>query len=1121
MRRLAKLAVALFALALTWQPASAWASEWSFNAPLSLTGNCSTSPADPTADPGLCPMPPGVAGIDHPSLPFTRPEGVATDSFGDIYVSSFGNSAAGGAEGRIDIFSPGGFFISELKDGNGPRALAVDGEGGLYIYEVPFSGGSVQIRRCAPTTYEPPSGEIDYGICSVAVESSAPPFSLPTSPGFALDPTNGHLFVDYETFIAEYGSVEEGHPLLDDEIGKGTLAGSKWVAPDAAHGRIYASDSDAELFTNGRVRVFELAKPHALLETITGCGSKAFASPGGELALAADESNGHFFVGDLLAKSRVQEFDEGYECLATIEHSPSFQDAGPSAISVDNSAASPNYRDLFVTSGIAGIGHSYVFEPQEAPPPPHVEVSVGEIGESEAQLQAMIAAGGAESHFTFEYTTEQNFEEEGFAAAVLAGEGDVPAGSEEAHRTALAAGLQPGTAYRFRLRVVSEVGSDEAEAAFGTFPEGGPFGQPCPNAALRVGSSKTLPDCRVYELVTPADTNGHTPLGAKGNGAFFSPTLLASPEGEKATFTVQGGALPDSDGTGAFNGENYLATRTASGWETSIAGPSGAESQAAVPGSPSPDQGYSFWATGSESDEGSAVINGENTNYLRYPDGHSELVGRGSLGIDPQVTPNLITEGARHVVFTTTTLAGHIPVQLEEDAAPEGTRTVYDRTIDPVTHAEETRAVSLLPGEVPAGEGEAAEYVGASPEGAGIAFSIANRLYLRLNDKESFEIGEGTTFAGIVSGGRRIFYVKGSDLFAFDTESEATTPFTASGDATVVNVAAEGSRAYFVSPSKLTGEEAPNGGSPVEGGQNLYLSEEGAISFLGILTDRDVKGGTAKTDGLGLWTAGIAVIEGTPIDPSRTTPDGAVLLFESRADLAGFKSGGKAQVYRYDQAADSLRCLSCSPSLQMPGGDASLQSNADDEFPKNPLGFAALVSNLRPDGARAFFQSPEPLVAADTDKVQDVYEWEEEGVGSCSRLGGCVYLISSGHSPDDNFLYGASVNGNDVFFIGSDALLARDTGEIPSIYDARVGGGFAEAETVPCQGEGCRPGASTPPPLPNLGSQGAGPPFGNVAKPKHCPKAKRKVKRHGKVLCVKKRIGHRKHSAGGKRRAGK
>jgi hypothetical protein len=1098
---------------------------YAFDAQLSLTGNCATSAADPIADPGLCPMPPGVAGVDHPALPFTRPEGVATDSFGNIFVSSYGKSAEGGKEGRVDIFDSNGFFISELKVDRGPKALAVDSEGTLYVDEgAQTPGVESRISRYAPTgEYKPEEGKIEYGAGTVVVDEFEPYGFITSTTGIALDPTNDHLFIHYLNHIAEFGSAKEGNPLIDSTIGQGVLEFGKWVAVDAARGRIYASDSDTPLLLPSHVRVFELGGDHELLKTISGCElqGEEFGASQGDLQLAVDEASGDFFVGDLAARSRVYRYSEDYECEEAIEHK--FQDAGYSAIAVDNSGESPNQGNLYVTSGETGLGHSYAFSPVTEPDPPLIEsAAAGGVAETEAELQARIDSGDAPTHYTFEYTTAADT---GFAEATLAGEGDLPAGAEQAPVAARATGLEPGGEYRFRVKATSEAGEDEAEALFGTYPAVGPLG-PCPNEALRTGPSAALPDCRAYELVTPADTNGHAPKGAGFTGLFFwRQTVHASPEGDKASFVIEGGALPGFDASGSFNGDNYAATRTAAGWQTEYAGPSGGESQGPLPGSPSPDQGFDFWSTYRSTEggeEGSAVIDGNFTTYLRYPDGQMELVGRGSLSTDPQVEPKLITQDAAHVIFQTIEFDDHVPVQLEPQAPPDGIEVVYDRTRDPLTGAEVTHVVSLLPGDVT--PGEHAGFAGASPDGEGIAFRIGSSLYLRVGNEESFLVAEDAAFAGVAEGGGRAFYVKGGNLFAFDAAAEATIPFTASGDATVVNVADGGARAYFVSPSVLAGAN-PAGELPAAGGRNLYLSEEGAISFVGTVTDRDVEGEggpNGLTGGLGLWTESLRGTAGISRDSSRTTPDGGVLLFESRADLTGFASGGKAQVYRYD-ASGGLACLSCSPTLQQPGGDASLQSIAAVQGAPEPFNARSFVPSLRADGARAFFQSPEPLVAADGDQRQDVYEWEEQGVGGCTRPEGCIYLISSPGSSEDEYLYATSADGDDVFFTSGDRLIGSDSGGAVSIYDARVGGGFAEAPQEACSGEGCRPGTAPAPALAPPVSNVAGP-SGNAGarKARKCPKGKRKVKRGGRTVCVKqKKRQHGKARDGSGRRRGR
>jgi hypothetical protein len=1119
----------------------AWAAgTHSFDPTLSLTGDCSTSSVDAVPDPG-CPggtHPPSIWSCTEGvcSSAITAPSGVATDEYGDIYVASHGRTSERGAEGRIDVFDSEGFFLTEIPDPGGPVSMAVDSKGNLYVQEN-GTGAEGRVNRFTPSEYDPEAGVIEYANAPVAIGLSKSAHSV--SVYRSDDPSLAdHLLIDYGEFIAEFGSAAEGNPLLDESIGVGSLPGgtsidhSVFVAADAADKLIYASVMKPNC--ESEVQVFEAESPHNLVRTLDGSTVPA-KNPGETtkftscalISIAVDEGNGHVFLDDLFRNSKVYELTETGEYVSTIAHSFSY--VYPSQIAMDNGAHSPNGalnplgRYLFVPSNESGVGHAFAFAPLRYGPPEVELLASDGLTETEAQLHGRVNPDGAATHYRFEYVSARQFAESGFAGALVGGEGALPGETIASAVSASLAGLAPGTAYRFRLLAENGQGKDEEGGTLSTYPAAPQSGS-CANEALRTGFSAGLPDCRAYELVTPPDTGGRPPYDPENNGAGdrFG-TATASPAGDSVAFMTLGGAIAGTEAAGAFNGSPYLASRGSAGWSLESVGLSGAQSSAPASGGLSPEHGY---AVESATGVGSLVLEGPKTRYLRHPDGSFHLLGQGSIGSEPQANARFLAPGGAHAIFTT---GGSAPSarRLEPEAPPSGTAAIYDRTPDEVTHV-----VSLLPGNVTPAAREGAEYLGASAQGNAVAFTIGDAanspIYLRLNDSETLEATPaGATFAGLSADGRYAFYLSGADLFRYDTQEKASLRTTSSHNVTVVNVPAQGTGAYFVSPSKLTGEANPNGEKAAVGAQNLYLWSGGSVHLVAKVTERDVKG---ELNGLGGWVAGLAVDE-TARNPSRTTPDGGVLVFESRAKLTGYVNteasaaacgkpevGGEgcAEVYRFDAVNDELTCLSCSPIGAAASSDARLQSvnPAGNSGAPQPTGRFAPVHNVAPDGRRVFFETSDPLVAADTDSVQDVYEWEAAGEGSCTTPGGCVYLISSGHSARDNYLYGVSESGDDVFISTTDLLVGADQDSTPSIYDARVGGGFPEAATSRCQGEGCRPGLMAAPVLPAPES-GARETSGNVTQ---CPPHQRKAKRKGKLVCVAKHRRHRKHKQAHHRR---
>jgi len=1060
-----------------------------FDATLSLTGDCfATIPTgvDPVPDPG-CP------GGAHPPEPFKAPKGTAVDRFGNRYVASYGNVVENGAEGRIDVFDDAGNFITEVRDPNGPVEIAVDSDGNLYAIE--STGNKIRISRYPPSVYHPAIGEIAYEKSPELVHSPG------GGGGIAVNPTNDHLFFagnGQKSPLLEFGSAAEGNPPLFDPKNPppGLLLNPSSIAIDGTSKKIYA-DAIFQTPSGAKrgIQIFDLEGSHELLGTIDGSSTPDGLFLAEELGLAVDEESGNIFAGELsAAKRRIQELKPDGSYVSTIEHS--FEVTSEAQLAVDNSTQSASSRYLFVSIGEFGRGRSYAFAPRSEPLPPAVgSVAAGGVTEDEAVLNATVLLKGQPGQYRFELTSA----EEGFEGAEVVGEGTLKASREPVGISAVATGLVPGTPYRFRVIVDNGIGTAEKEGRFTTFGVSNPS-LACPNEALRVGRSAELPDCRAYELVTPPSTNGLSPYGLGHLGAGFFPTWGASPAGDRLNFRIEGGSLPGIGGTGTLAGDPYLAARGPGGWSTVSSGPTGSEAPVSIPGGVSPDQTFSFFQS---EKEGSLAVGGEKTTYVRYPDGHFELIGRGSIAENPRAAGLLISENGEHIIFAAN--------GLEPNAPPDGTGAIYDRTSDGVTHV-----VSLLPEDQIPAAGQGARYVGASLDGEGVAFEIEDVLYLRHDNEETYEIGENITFAGLAEGGERLFYLEEGDLKAFDIAS-GVIPFSTT-DVTVVNISADGSTAYFISNAVLPADSNPRGDLPLAGAQNLYRSREGVLAFVGAVLPDDVSfegGETADQRGLGNWTSSINAGRVGRI-PSRTTPDGEVLLFEASAPLGDYDPQGHSQIYRYDFVGQTLRCISCKSTGTAATGEAVLQSMAATLVDTEPLNAFGYVANLRADGNRAFFESTEALVLADQDGQRDVYEWEEEGAGSCRTPGGCVYLISSGASGREDYLYAVSESGNDVFFRSSDLLLPADADETPSIYDARVGGGFP-APPPPageCLGEACQP-TVTPPGDPVQTLQGKG----NVAEEprRRCAKGKRAVRSKGKQRCVRPAKKRKNRSQAGRR----
>jgi hypothetical protein len=623
----------------------------------------------------------------------------------------------------------------------------------------------------------------------------------------------------------------------------------------------------------------------------------------------------------------------------------------------------------------------------------------------------------------------------------------------------------------------------------------------CPNEVLRSGQSADLPDCRAYELVTPPNMNGRIPqtLTVALTANMFS-TPLVSPSRDSVLFMTLGAPLasPDSP-NGTY--DLYAAERSPSGWITSRRlSPSGDQSVFPNTGGVSADHLYDFInALKVQGGDGGTLSEEGIANYLGNPDGSFELIGVGTLGTERFAQGRFISPDGEHVIFVTgggwCGFSEPCPInQLEPEAPPMGTGAIYDRGAD-----GSTRVVSLLPGEETPAAGENAEYQGVSDNGTVIAFKVGGSLYVRINNSETKLVtSEGSVFAGVSGSGQKVFYVTGGNLFAFDIDTSITSQANSSENAEVANVSWDGSHVYFISRSQLVGSEG------IEGQPNLYVWAPDAddLDFVATVSEEDLLGIPALAN----WTSWVvnpdnSINPGPGAESSRTTTDGKIFVFESRAQLTSYSNEGLVEIYRYDASTGTILCVSCNPSGDLPSRSARLEDVGRLTPP-------IVVNNLTEDGGRVFFETSESLIGRDTDGVNDIYEWSQAGVS----------LISSGQSPSTtatNTIFGITPDGSDVVFLSGDQLLPEAPSEgAPSLYDARVNGGFASPLTRDCLVGACQPSGSGTPALSTSGSSRFNG-KGNVRTRHRCRKANHH-KRYNHRRCVKK---HRQQKRQGARLA--
>jgi hypothetical protein len=615
---------------------------------------------------------------------------------------------------------------------------------------------------------------------------------------------------------------------------------------------------------------------------------------------------------------------------------------------------------------------------------------------------------------------------------------------------------------------------------------GGTFAAParaegCPNEQLRGqdGYALKLPDCRAYEQVSPVDKNFTDALGE-------ADVVQSSPSGDGVTFFS---AAPFPGVLSATGPSLYLSTRVEGDWSTQGLVPQ------TIPRS-LPEHGSASVLSLTE-DLSHAIVNTSPGLEAGMAPGHYSYLRDSATGSFRLLGPGIatfadVTANDSRIIFESRE-------RLLPSAAP-GVVNLYEWAygqlsvvgVLPASEGDEAPAEGSVAGPGgPALGGAAGGATGRfytqntiSEDGSRVFFSDAGtgRIYMRESvAARTVPVSAGQAYwRAATADGAEVFYTEGEELYRFNVNrfeaskkpeaealAEAREALTsgAAGVLGTLGISTEnGFYVYFAASGVLAGNENGNKETAEVGKANLYESHNGATSFIARLSAED---GYDEYDWRGFYSSNPGAAPAAGEKGSRVTPDGATVLFASRAQLTSYDNADQGELYLYDATSRRLACVSCNPSRAPATSSASLAGNL--LVSTVPERNAFLTRNLSDDGTRVFFQTKEALVSQDKNEQTDVYEWEREGAGGaggCRRSsasfsessGGCLYLISTGESGDQSYFGDASTDGNDVFFFTRQSLVGQDQDENDDVYDARVEGGIAAQNPPPatsCTGEGC------------------------------------------------------------------
>jgi hypothetical protein len=766
-------------------------------------------------------------------------------------------------------------------------------------------------------------------------------------------------------------------------------------------------------------------------------------------------------------------------------------------------------------------------------------------GESSMYALGWVVPDGFDTHYRFEYLTQEEFGVGGFSNPAVKSTPELDVGSGGAGGTetsrvgAELPGLQAGKAYHYRIVASSEAAG--GSTVYGnehtlTVPVPAPASEPaaCPTARLRVGPSASLPACRAYEEVTPVDKEGaFEPFNYTGT-TVGNPGTLVGEDGDhfmvRQQFTHWGSA----------GGSPYFFSRTGKGWQM-------------TPGTPQPEAGIDHYDP--------ELFSPDLTSFAFAAGWATSTVGQ-----SPEVE---FRAGAPGGSYATAASVPRAQVESKSGKSEKGGWVAASEDFSKLILETEDRA--LVPGRPSSTSSgfDLYEYSGGelrqlnlTTGGSTIGACGAT---MSTSGAESSGSASKSSHRGVSADGSRVFFeaVPGSDcsepkhlymrVGGGDTVDLGVYEFVAAnaGDTQVLLEARSGETQEVVlyDTSSATAKRLFSLHQHLSGEERLLLKVSEDFSTIYLSSSEHLTAEAPPTGGgsrdlyrYDIPTETLSLVGPIPTQYTpQASPDGRFLYFTGR--VAGFPAGTASaalgegentlQAMLYDSAENLVECVSCASSF--------------DPEPKQGVQFApyyegsGVLTTLNgtprrtvfsADGSRAFFDTTAALLPADIDgeiapqgnagaasghwsPSSDVYEWRRDGTEGCAHVQGCLSLISTGRGGYLVLLLGIANEGRDVFFTTRQSLVPQDPDTAIDVYDARIGGGFPPPATRPveCEGDACSTPFAAPSDLtPSTSTfQGAGNVLGGTLsevkpKPKKKIKAKKKKtkKKKGKAKAKKK-----------------